>query len=279
MNRTFLVGGDQGIGKRLPIFSALMLTVFVATAALAHDTWLLPDRFAVAPNETVTLDLTSGMAFPALETGPKRERVEAAKCRLAERTFAIKDISQGPHSLRFVAPVAEAGVAAFWVKFPPKEIELKAEQVKEYLEEIGAPAALLKEWAEMKPPRWRESYSKHQKTFVRVATPPAADHSWSEPVGIALEIVPEQDPTVVRAGEEFSVRVLKNGKPFPDFPLNAVAGGETKGETRKTDSAGRVSFRLEKAGPWLLRGTDVRKSTRTEADWESDFTTLTLEVR
>lgn len=255
-----------------------MLAVFLATAARAHDTWLLPDRFEVAPNETVTIDLTSGMAFPALETGPKRERVQAAKCRLAEQTFAIKDISEGPHSLRLVTEVAEAGVAAFWVEFPPKEIELKPEQVKEYLEEIGASAALLKEWAEMKPPRWRESYSKHQKTFVRVGTPPVADHSWSEPVGIALEIVPEQDPTAVRAGGEFSVRVLRNGKPFPDFPLNAVVGGDSKGETQKTDSAGRVTFRLGKAGRWLLRGTVVRQSTRAEADWESDFTTLTLDV-
>ncbi len=75
------------------------------------------------------------------------------------------------------------------------------------------------------------------------------------------------------------MRVLKNGKPFPNFPLNAVAGGETKGETRKTDTRGRVTFPLGKAGPWLLRGTEVRKSTREEADWESDFTTLTIEVR
>ena len=259
--------------------AAFALSAVLTNAAHAHDTWLLPSQFEVAPNETVTIDLTSGMAFPALETGPKRERVQAAECRLAERTFAIKDISEGPHSLRFVTEVAEAGVAAFWVKLPSKEIELKSEQVQEYLEEIGASDALLKEWAEMKPPRWRESYSKHQKTFVRVGTPPAADHSWSEPVGLALEIVPEQDPTAVRAGGEFAVRVLKNGKPFPDFPLNAVAGGETKGETQKTDAAGRVTFRLGKAGRWLLRGTEVRKSTRAEADWESDFTTLTLEVR
>lgn len=44
-------------------------------------------------------------------------------------------------------------------------------------------------------------------------------------------------------------------------------------------SAGRVVFRFDKAGKWLLRGTDVRKSTRTDADWESDFATLTLEVK
>ena len=83
----------------------------------------------------------------------------------------------------------------------------------------------------------------------------------------------------VMEGDELPVRVLKNGTPFADFALNAVAAGETKGETRKTDATGHVAFRLSKAGQWLLRGTDVRKSTRTDADWESDFATLTLEAK
>jgi uncharacterized GH25 family protein len=96
---------------------------------------------------------------------------------------------------------------------------------------------------------------------------------------MALEIVAEKDPTTLREGDELPVRVLKNGAPYPDFSLNAVAAGETKGETRKSDSAGRVVFRLNKAGPWLLRGTDVRKSTKIDADWESDFATLTFEVK
>ena len=88
-----------------------------------------------------------------------------------------------------------------------------------------------------------------------------------------------QDPTTLHEGDELPVRVLKNGAPYADFSLNAVAAGEMKGETRKTDSAGRVVFRLNKAGPWLLRGTDVRKSTKADTDWESDFATLTLEVK
>ena len=94
-----------------------------------------------------------------------------------------------------------------------------------------------------------------------------------------LEIVPEKDPTILREGDELSVRVLKNGTPYGAFSLNALAAGERKGETQRTDPAGRVTFRLNKTGAWLLRGTDVRKSTKMDADWESDFTTVTLEVK
>jgi uncharacterized GH25 family protein len=264
--------------RQFSILLAVTLALALASSTTAHDTWLIPDRFAVAPKTPVKLDLTSGMAFPKLEVGPKRERVEAARCRLAGRAFEISDISAGPNSLLFKSELSETGIATFWVKLPPKSIELKPAEVQEYLDEIDAPAAVRKQWAEMQPQRWRELYTKHPKTFVRVGEP-QADRSWAEPVGMALEIVPEKDPTILREGEELAVRVLKNGAPHAEFALNAVAAGATKGETRKTDSSGRVGFRLNKPGPLLLRGTDVRKSTRAEADWESDFATLTLEVK
>jgi len=257
---------------------ATALVFLVAAAAHAHDTWLISDRFEVAPKTMVTLDLTSGMAFPTLDVGPKRERVEAAKCRLWGSTFDITDISPGPRSLVFKTELVETGVATFWVKLPPKSIELKPAEVQEYLDEIDAPPNLRKQWAEMEPKRWRELYTKHPKTFVRVGHP-QTDRSWMEPTGMALEIVPERDPTALLEGDELPVRVLRNGAPHPGFSLNAVAAGETKGETQKTDAAGRVTFRMRNSGRWLLRGTDVRKSIRGETDWESDFATLTLEVK
>jgi uncharacterized GH25 family protein len=251
----------------------------LAGLAFGHDTWLIADQSKIVPNTTVILNLTSGMAFPALEVAPKRERVGNALCRLSGRTFEISDIAAAPKSLQFKASLAEPGVATFWLKLPQREIELKPKEVKEYLDEVSAPESLRQQWNEMKEPkRWRESYTKHPKTLVRVGDP-KSDQSWKEPVGMLLEIVPENDPTALRAGDEFIVHVIKEGKPFPHFALNAVHEGDTKGETRKTDATGRVTFSMNKAGRWLLRGTDIRKSDRADTDFESDFTTLTVEVR
>lgn len=264
--------------KNISVRFAVTLAALLATVLHAHDTWLIPDQFNLAPKSTVTLDMTSGMEFPKLDVGPKPERVESAKCRLAGKTFDIKDKAVAPNSLQFKAELADVGVATFWVKLPPRSLELKPDQVKEYLDEVDAPEALRKQWAEMKPPRWRESYTKHPKTFARVGEP-KSDRSWAEPVGMFLEIVPEKDPTALQAGDDFPVRVLKDGKPFADFSLNAVRAGEPKGETRKTGSDGRVTFRVGMEGRWLLRGTDIRKSSQPDTDWESDFATLTLEVK
>jgi uncharacterized GH25 family protein len=264
--------------KKFIILPALVFAISWSTPAQAHDTWLIPDQFNLAPKSTVTLDMTSGMEFPKLDAAPKPERVKSANCRLAGKSFEITDKSAAPHSLQFKAELADEGVATFWVKLPPRAIELTPDQVKEYLDEVDAPEALRQEWAAMKEPRWRESYTKHPKTFALVGKP-QSDRSWAEPVGMFLEIVPEKDPTALKAGDDFPVRVLKDDAPFPGFSLNAVSAGEARGETRKTDTDGRVTFRLSKDGRWLLRGTDIRKSSQPDTDWESDFTTLTLEVK
>ncbi|MEP6742960.1 MAG: DUF4198 domain-containing protein, partial [bacterium] len=118
----------------------------------------------------------------------------------------------------------------------------------------------------------------HAKTFIRVGQP-QADGSWAEPVGMSLEIVPERDPTRLRRRDDFPVRVLDNGVPLPNFPLGIVREGRAKGEMRKTDAQGRVKFRLAMMGRWLLRGTKLRKGTKPGVDWESDFTTLTVDVK
>ncbi len=144
----------------------------IALQAKAHDTWLIAGQMRVAPQATVTLDLTSGMAFPALDVAPKRESIPNASGRLAGGTFELSDISAEPHSLQFKTELSEPGIAALWIKLPSRTLELKPEQVAMFNEEVNAPESLQKEWAEMpEPKRWRGTSTKHPTTFVRVGEP------------------------------------------------------------------------------------------------------------
>src|SRR5262245_48000693 len=129
------------------LHAVVLLVCGLTRSALPHDTWLIADQMKVAPKTTVTLDLTSGMAFPTLEVGPKRERVEAAKYRLNQRTFDINDLSTGEKSLRLTTEFASEGIATLWVKLPPRQIELKPDEVTEYLDEVSASESLRKQWS------------------------------------------------------------------------------------------------------------------------------------
>jgi len=263
---------------RTVLAGAVALTAGVRSAP-AHDTWLLPDLFDTPPGSRIALELTSGMAYPEPETAIQPDRIGRAVLRLAGKTVDIPERASAAKALRLAIALDDPGIATLAVDLEPRTIELTREQVPEYLEEIGSPPAVVEAWNRMpEPKRWRESYVKHAKTFVRVGEP-AADDSWAQALGLALEIVPEKDPTGLHAGDSLPVRVLKGGEPFAGFTVELVAAGASADARQTTDTAGRATFRLPRAGRWLLRGTDVRATSRPDADWESDFTTLTLEVR
>ncbi len=257
--------------RRLAVTATLVLA---SVTAEAHDTWLAPRSFHVAPGRPIVVDMTSGMVFPDLDHAPEAQRLAIARMRLGGRLLDISNKARAAHALVLTAPLAMNGLAAVFFSTRPLTLTLSDAQVEEYLDEIGAKDSVGRIWRERPAPKtWRETYRKHGKTFVRVGD--AADESWREPVGRPLEIVPESTPMALRAGAEITLRVLSAGQPAADFRVS----GFTKGAARRlvrTDRDGRAALKLDRPGPWLLAGTELRPSGDA---WASDFTTLTLEVQ
>lgn len=255
--------------------AGLAVTLFCAAGpVLAHDTWLIPGRFAVPPGATVRLELTSAMRFPEAESAVAADRLAATGVRLGGRTQPLDVKGEAAKALELSATMSAAGVAALWVESRPRTLSLGTAEVEEYLDEIGAPAAVRARWKAGQ--RWKETYRKMAKTFVRVGQP-GTDGSWAGPVGMELEIVPEQDPTDIRAGGAFRIRVLRGGQGLAGFSLGAVGSGRSS--MRTTDAEGRATFTLDEPGPWLIKGTLLEASRAQDTDWESLFTTLTVSVR
>lgn len=259
--------------------AAALLLLLTASAAPAHDTWILPAHVSIAAGAPLALEATSGMGFPATEFAILPERVSAARVRLAGKTSDLAAAAGGKRSLHLSTIPAGEGIACVWLETKPKSIDLKPAQVREYLEEIGADESVGRTWSATPGGRWRELYSKHAKTFVAVGVTGAdADRSWETPVGMRLEIVPESDPIRVRAGDRLAVRLLRDGLPAAGFPLGMVLSGEKAGVLRKTDPEGRAVFELARKGWVLIRATELRRCDSPDCDWTSDFSTLTLRV-
>ncbi len=257
---------------------ASVLICLTASAALAHDTWLLPPSMAVAPGSAVTLDMTSGMAFPDTETAVKPDRLAAARCRLAGKVVDISGPTLAKKSLRLRVRAESPGVATIWAESKPRTLDLEPAEVKEYLEEIGATETAGKDWENLPEPRkWRETYTKHAKTFLRVGNP-ENDGSWAEPTGMTLEIIPEKNPTVLFAGEDFSVRLLRDGRPLAGLSVGIVAAGQKTGRMQKTDAEGRATFHLDRAGWFLLRAVQIASPAHPGGEWVSQFATLTVKA-
>ena len=255
---------------------AVVLLVLAAPAlAFAHDTWLLPSRAAVAVGDALILEMTSAMRFPEPETPVKAERIARSGLRIGGMTVPLTPHDGGAKALKLSATPRAEGLATVWAESRPRALDLKPAEVDDYLAEAGA-TEVRDQWTKAGRGRWHETYVKYTKSFVRVGAP-RDDRSWTEPVGLALEIVPQEDPARLTSGQRLSLRVLEDGKPAVGLSVAAATTGGKVATTQVTDGEGRVTFQLGKAGPWLIKAIRIRAAD-SPGDWHSRFTTLTLDV-
>jgi uncharacterized GH25 family protein len=265
-----------------PQSAVLLAFMLVVNVAQAHDTWLLPKTFRVQAERKTTLALTSGMAFPKPVHAITTDRLEQVIMRLAGETQQLSKYALGKKSLDFTINPANVGVAVVSVVLKPRTLELAPKLIQEYLDEIGASDSLKAAWKQPSAnKKWRETYTKHAKTFLAVGEEKffEKDSSWKVPQGLRLEIVPERHPCLLRAKGELPVQVLLNGKPLANFPLGMAQAGVKASILQTTDANGRTTFKLPNAAQYLIRGTLLLPSAANPSEWQSDFATLTVEAR
>jgi uncharacterized GH25 family protein len=253
----------------------LLLSVTVPASAFAHDTWLLPAQYRVRPGESVVLELTSAMRFPEPESPPSPDRLAATGLRIGGSTRPLQPQQAAAKVLRLSAVAAAPGIATVWIESKPRDIDLKPEEVEHYLTEAGA-SDVRDLWIKNGRGPWRETYVKHAKSFLRVGEA-GDDRSWSEPAGLALEIVPETDPTSLTPAQPFRLRVLEGGRPAVGLTVAAVAAGDEQPIVRTADADGRVNLPLSRPGQWLIKAIRIRPG-EAPGTWRSRFTTLTVSV-
>jgi len=260
--------------------TALFLLALVCFAGVlaAHETWILPASMRVPVGRPVEFSLTSGMTFPSDQIPVAPERVERSEVRLSNEIEPLSRPRSAPRALRYVWTPRVPGVATIAIELAPRSLELKPAEVKEYFDEIHAGPAIIAQWDSVpKPRRWRESYTKHATSYVRVGGA-GPDSSWKSAMGLGLEIIPERNPTAITAGEKLPVRVLLNGSPLAGFSIGARHEGRSRSAFVATDNSGRAVIALPAKGRWLFFGTHLRRTSEPNLEWRSDFVTMTTYV-
>ena len=178
-------------------------------------------------------------------------------------------------------------MATVWVSLAPRALTLDSAGVVDYLARIGAPDSVRVAYLRQLPidgvRQWHERSARHASTHVLVSSPlrprPTSDASWAQPTGMPLELVPLRDPTALHPGDTLVVRLLQHGLPVPATAVGAVGPDGRALASHRTDAEGRIAIPVARAGRWLLRATQLRHALSAQAEWESDFATLTVAVK
>jgi len=273
--------------KRLMLTLAV-LALLLGTAA-AHDMYLIVPDHDVPADQEIQVALFNG-TFDKSENAIDRERMidvsvvdgagdvthPANESWTDEGNTSWLTVSTGP-----------AGSLVVGVSTRPNMIELSADDFNEYLRHDGVLDVLEARTSSgtLDQPA-NERYSKHVKTLLRVGG--ESSDTWKHRLGYPVEFVPLVDPAVLSAGETMATLVLANGEPLAGSLVYASFEGHhghgddgTHREAAKirTDDQGVVRFEITATGRWYLRLIHMVPSEEEGVDYESNWATLTFEVR
>jgi len=253
--------------------AGLALALAGGTAA-GHDTWFVP--VPALPGGPVVFALGTGTHFPQFEFPLGYEYIVASGCRGGGATAApLVHVADRPAwvVVRSATPLGAGAALTCWAELTTFEVEVPPDKIELYMSEIQASPALRATWAAMKARGlpWREHYTKFARielggSGLRAALPRAMDVRLDNP----------RQP--IRAGDELTFQVLRDGAPIAELPVELVGSLAGQSLWRKTDAQGRVRAALPAAGRWILRGVDLRPASPAADEWVSWFVTLAFQV-
>ncbi len=268
-----------------PALIACALIVASASLAIAHDLFLKPDAYFIAPNGTAALTAFSG-TFSTSENSVTRDRLlDISMVGPAGRskgdTATWSDKGKASH---WTPKVGVAGTYTFGASLKPRIIALDAKAFNGYLASDGLPDVLAarKTNGELAKPA-RERYSKHVKALLQVGD--AHTPSFGTALGYPAEIIPLDNPYATGKGT-MRIKALVDGAPMAGQVV--IAGGRTpKGgrlteQSVRTDAQGVATIALNASGTWyvkFIRMVKIPASAKDSVDYESKWATITFAIR
>ncbi len=257
--------------------AALLLAV---TAASAHEFWIVPERFDVAPGDRVGIGLMVGTGWPGEHFARQSPRIVrfALSGPAEERPIVGGDGAEPAGRVAAGAP----GIAWAVYRSTEAELRLDAEPFESYLLEEGLQAIVERRARSGTSGRpGRERYSRCAKALITVASPGTARSAtgFDRPVGLALELVPVSDPRRVADDGRLALRLLRDGLPLPNALVKAMREDRPgRWHSARTDTNGDVALELPRGdGVWLVNAVHMTAaSPRSGHDWQSVWSSLTF---
>ena len=268
--------------KRTVTFT--LITLFAsALVASAHDLFLKLDSYFLEPNTRAHVRLLNG-TFNRSDGLVARDRfhdislVAHGDRKTGAESFSWRD--EGKTTLMEIQTL-EPGTYLVAASTKPREIDLKAAEFNDYLDHDGIPDTLADRRRDGELGKdVRERYSKHVRAIFQVGNKLTDDYKL--PLGYPVEIIPQQNPYALKAGQTLTVLCTLDGQPLGNQFVVAgweSVGGKMQSTTTRTNQSGLAHFKLRAAGNWYVKLIQMSKLADEKLNYESKWATLTFAVR
>lgn len=214
-----------------------------ASAAAAHDFFLLPEQFRAPSASAVKIQATVGSSFPTPEIAVTSDRVERVHA-VGPGNPLVSIAGVGAKALNLEVIGARPGLTAVAVTSRARDVEYAEDRIPLILGEYRVlPQAAAAVERLPRPRTWKVSSRRFAKTFVCVRSCGnrfAAERSF----GAHLEFVG-------RASSSSHFRLLARGRPLANYPIDLL-GADGKRRHLSTDGRGEVHLPANARGTMML---------------------------
>ena len=257
--------------KTCLIITTLALLGLMLQTSWAHDYWIMPETFQPRQNSIVEVSFTSSHKYFENDEIP-----DITKFRLQLIT---------PQGQEIPLSYSRVDHKAAWAMVP-----ISGEGTYLICAVTTVPTYFSKTTDGWKPGRKSElqnvvksgRYVKSVKTFLTVDKPSS---SYKKPCGHLIEIVPQENPSNLKAGQTLSVLVMYQGKPIKDVPVFGVFDGYKPKDhsdqpvKTKTDMNGIAKIKLNRPGKWIVYAKhEIDTPHNPDADYENYRPYMMFEV-
>lgn len=256
---------------------ALLGVLLSSAIASAHEFWLRPRRFWLAPGEPTSLAVLVGHGT---DRAPWRMRLKRIVRFVSIGPDGIETdrrdtLREGPGAADATLVFEQRGLHRLVLETNDAFNSLPPDRFEAYLIEEGLTPALNARQSEgTHGEPGRERYSRRAKVLVQVGpTMPNDVADAMTRTGLSLEITPEISPYRPGGASRLPVRVTENGRALPGATvrLTDLRNDAKPIETRLTDRSGRGVVNLPCEGQWQL---GVVWTRRIHGDADADFNTV-----
>ncbi|MFD1341669.1 DUF4198 domain-containing protein [Litorisediminicola beolgyonensis] len=257
------------------------LLAFAAAPLSAHEFWISPVDYTVAPSAPAVADLRVGENFKGAAFSflpPNFVRFDLA---MGDTVVAVEGRPGDRPALNMVPPDAEGLLT---VIHETRAYDLTYDSVENFESFVRHKDA---EWAVARRVERgladepvRESYIRYAKSLIAIGDGGGMDQDR----GLLIEIVAEANPYTIDPADGLPVQVLFEGAPRADAQIELFAkspDGTVEVTLHRTDGEGRVTIPVAPGHQYLVDSVVLRESDPAEtngAEWESLWASLTFEV-
>ncbi|GIU81914.1 MAG: DUF4198 domain-containing protein [Acidobacteria bacterium] len=253
--------------KKLALI-AILLLLFSDT--YAHEYWLQPEKFLLAPREKISVHLYvgDGLTKDIEERKFQKDKTVSFQLFSGYETLDLKSLIEDDSLPIYSFSAEKEGGYLFAMHRDWSYIELQPDEFEKYLREDGMEYIIAerKRLKEQRKPGL-ERYSRYIKMLLQVGK--KQDETYKKKTGLMLEIIPLENPYSKQVGDSLTFQVLFDGKPL-SYKAVFASNKETGKMKYQTDKNGIFRMQIKRSGFWLVHLVFMRRCEKCEkADWES----------